>query len=58
MSTIRAGCDRCRNGRFCAELPLRIACKESDETFTSEPKLIANLKPVQLGTVLLKRRAN
>ena len=40
---------------------LRVACKSSDETFTSEPKLLGELKtsydvPVDIGTVRLKRR--
>jgi hypothetical protein len=39
--------------------PLRIACKESDETFTTEPKELAGTSetPLNLGNVRLKRRA-
>lgn len=40
---------------------LRVACKSSDETFTSEPKVLGELKtsydvPMDIGTVRLKRR--
>lgn len=40
---------------------LRIACTGSDETFTSEPKLLGDIRtslrvPVELGIVRLKRR--
>jgi len=42
---------------------LRIACMGSDETFTSEPKLLGDIRtslrvPVELGIVRLKRRGS